>query len=70
MEVDIRQLIALASAVIHVDEARAAGGHHWDWIAFDAMVENAKPLLAELEKSALIPLRRDGVKYSDEDNDR
>ena len=57
--VSLDHLVALASAVVHAQEARAPGGHPADWAAFETTVQAAQPLLHDLAGLALLPVRRD-----------
>lgn len=52
-------LVALASAVVHAQEGLSSQGHSVDWTAFDTMVQVAQPLLDDLDKMAMLPVRRD-----------
>ena len=73
MEVDTRQLIALASALVHADECLHNGnvrvqalrthGPSQDLTAMETMLVVAKPLMSDLQKQGFLPVRRDGINY-------
>lgn len=52
------QLVALASAVVHVEEARGPGGHVVDWTSFETALALARPTLEDLGAMALLPVKR------------
>jgi hypothetical protein len=69
---DIRQTMALLSALVHADEMlsylRPSDPSHLnpfekDKAAFDSALNDCKGLLAEYDAQSMIPLRRDGVRY-------
>jgi hypothetical protein len=57
--VDAGALIAMGSAVIHAEELASPQGHGFDKVAFDTAVQQARPLLDEMDQKALLPVRRD-----------
>ena len=64
-DLDIRTLSKLGSIIIHVDEGLSQEGHPFDLEAIKALINepNVRAWLKDMDKAALLPLRRDGVRY-------
>lgn len=56
--VAVDQLVALASAVIHAEEAISKNGVPEDVEAFRTALTYADPLMQVLDRMALLPLKR------------
>jgi hypothetical protein len=60
MKPSARVLVLLGSALTHVEEARSAKGHPYDWVAAENLLED--PELQEwkeaMRKLGLLPVKR------------
>jgi hypothetical protein len=53
-------LVKLASIAVHLEEARSAKGHHFDWTTIDSLLADpeVRAFLDAPENAALLPLKR------------
>lgn len=53
-------LAKLGSIVVHVEEARSPGGHHFDWHTTDVLMQDdeVKEWLNSMQKMAMVPRKR------------
>lgn len=58
-------IIKLASLAVHADEMLSPQGHQFDQETIKSILadDEVKRFLSEMDKLALLPLRRDGVTY-------
>ena len=62
---DISTLSKIGSIIVHVDEALSSKGHPLDIEDIKALINDrdVRQWLSAMDKAALLPLRRDGVRY-------
>jgi hypothetical protein len=64
-EVTVSLLIKLGSIIVHEDERRTPGYHAFDDSALQTLRNDPEVMefMAEMDKGAFLPVRRDGVRY-------